>query len=55
MATKKFYHDIDMLNVGELKGARLQNITTSDKTTLASSLGSGNKGLQVWDTDLDAP
>ena len=55
MATKKFYHDIDMLNVGELKGARLQNITTSDKTTLASSLGAGNVGLQVWDTDLDAP
>ena len=55
MATKKFYHDIDMLNVGEIKGARLQNITTSDKTTLGASLGAGNVGLQVWDTDLAAP
>ena len=55
MATKKFYHDIDMLNVGELKGARLQNISTSDKDNLTPSLGAGNVGLQVWDTDLDAP
>lgn len=55
MATKKFYHDIDMLNVGEIKGARLQNITTSDKDILADSLGAGNVGLQVWDTDLAAP
>ena len=55
MATKKFYHDIDLVNVGQLVGARIQNITTSEKTTLASSLGTGNKGLQVWDTDLDAP
>ena len=55
MASKKFYHDIDLVNVGQLVGARIQNVTTAEKTTLASSLGTGNKGLQVWDTDLDAP
>ena len=55
MATKKFYHDIDLVNVGQLIGARIQNVTTSEKTTLGNTLGTAHKGLQVWDTDLDAP
>ena len=55
MAVKKFYHDIDLVNVGQLIGARLQNVTNAEKTTLASSLDPSHEGLQVWDTDDNAP
>lgn len=55
MATKQFYHDIDLVKVGQLVNARIQNVTTAEKTTLGSELGAGNVGLQVWDTDIGAP
>lgn len=50
MAIKKFYHDIDLLNVGELVGARTQNVTTAERDALAGILGANNEGLQIWDT-----
>lgn len=50
MATKKFYHDIDLLNVGQLVGARTQNVTTTERDALAATLGAANEGLTVWDT-----
>lgn len=46
------YHDLDLVRVSELKQARIQNITTSDRTTLGGSLGGTNTGLIVYDTDL---
>src|SRR6056297_904811 len=57
MATKQFYHDIDLVNVGQLIGARIQNLTTTERTNLVSaeSLDDTHKGLQVWDTTLNAP
>lgn len=55
MALKKFYHDIGLENVGQLVGARAQNITTADRTTLGGTLGAGNTGLHVYDTDLSMP
>jgi ribosomal protein S25 len=55
MATKQFYHDIDLVKVGQLVNARIQNVTTAEKTALGETLGSGNVGLQVWDTDIAAP
>lgn len=55
MATKQFYHDIDLVKVGQLVNARIQNVTTAEKTTLGSELGADNVGLQVWDTDIGAP
>lgn len=51
MAVKQYYHDIDQLNVGQLIGSRVQNISTSSRTGL--SLSADNKGLMVWDTDLN--
>jgi len=47
------YHDLDLVRVSQLKQARIQNITTTDRTTLAGSLGGTNTGLIVYDTDLD--
>lgn len=47
------YHDLDLVRVSQLKQARIQNITTADRTTLAGSLGGTNTGLIVYDTDLD--
>ena len=52
MAVKQFYHDIDLLNVGQLVGARLQNITSAQQSTLAGTLSVANKGLQIYNTEL---
>ena len=50
MASKQFYHDIDLVNVGQLVGARLQNVSASAMSTLAGQLGADNKGLTVYNT-----
>ena len=50
MAVKQFYHDIDLVNVGQLVGARLQNVSTTARNALAAQLGPNNVGLTVWDT-----
>lgn len=50
MAVKQFYHDIDLVNVGQLVGARLQNVSASAMATLAGQLGAANKGLTVYNT-----
>jgi len=55
MAIKKFYHDIDLVNIGQLIGARIQNVTNAEKTALAGDLDVNHKGLQVWDTQDNAP
>lgn len=54
MAEKLYYHDLDLVKVSQLKQARIQNITTTDRGTLAGTLNSGHIGLIVFDTDLDA-
>jgi hypothetical protein len=51
MATKKFYHDIDLVGVGQLLNTRLQNVTSSQEDTLASSLGQANKGLVIYNSE----
>lgn len=50
MATKQFYHDIDLVNVGQLVGARLQNVSSTAMATLGEQLGAANKGLTVYNT-----
>jgi hypothetical protein len=52
MATKLYYHDLDLVKVSELLNARIHNITTSARTTLGGTLATGNKGLLVYDTEL---
>lgn len=54
MASKSFYHDIDLEKLSELKNFRVHNITTSARGTLAGTLSTTHKGLSVWDTDLSA-
>jgi len=50
MSAKQFYHDIDLVNVGQLIGARLQNISGTAMATLAGQLGADNMGLCVYNT-----
>ena len=50
--TKKFYHNIDLLNVGQLIGARSQVVTTAERIALGNTLGTANDGVRVWDTSL---
>lgn len=42
----------DYQKVAIIKDALLNPLTTAARTTLGGGLGSGNKGLFVWDTDL---
>lgn len=51
MSSKDIYYDLDLQKVNQLLQARLQNITTADRTTLGGTLGVSNKGLVVYDTD----
>lgn len=50
MATKAFYHDIDLQGVGEVTNARVQNLSASQIDTLAATLGVANRGLIVYNT-----
>jgi hypothetical protein len=52
MATKSYYHDLNLEKVSQLTNARIQNITTADRGTLGGTLSASNKGLLVYDTDL---
>lgn len=50
MATKQFYHDIDLVKVGQLQNARLQNV--ADATALAAITSPG-VGQIVYQVDTD--
>lgn len=52
MAIKQFFHDIDLVNVGQLIGARYQNLTTVQQDALTLDLGAANSGLAIFNTDL---
>ncbi len=54
MATKQFYHDIDLVKVGQLVDARIQNVTSAEASALASTLTAANAGLIIFDTTLNA-
>ncbi len=51
MASKQFYHDIDLVAVGQLINARLQNVDNAGMAALAATLGAGNTGLVVYNTE----
>ena len=50
MATKQFFHDIDLVKVGQLVDARIQNVSDGEESALASSLSGSNAGLVVYNT-----
>ena len=50
MATKQFFHDIDLVKVGQLVDARIQNVSDAEESALASSLSGSNAGLVVYNT-----
>jgi hypothetical protein len=54
MATKQFYHDIDLVKVGQLVDARIQNVTSAEASALAATLTPANTGLIIFDTTLQA-
>lgn len=53
MATKSILHDLDLQKVSQLVQARIQNITTTDRTTLGGTLNTNHIGLIVYDTDAE--
>ena len=54
MANQRIMHDIDLVKVGQIIDARIQNVTAAEKSALAGTLGAGNAGLFVYDTDDEA-
>ena len=53
MAVKQFYHDIDLVSVGQLLNARLHNVDNAGETTLAGGLGASEEGLVIYNTETD--
>lgn len=51
MPVKEYYHDLDLVKVGQLINTRLHNVTTTQRNALASTLAGANEGLVVFDTD----
>lgn len=45
MATKQFYHDIDLVKVGQLKGARIENVANT--AALPATPGTGQIAYQL--------
>jgi hypothetical protein len=52
MGASVYYYDID-LNKNELLNARLHPVTTVERTALANTYNSNDKGIIVYDTTLD--
>lgn len=53
MATEKYYHDLDLVGISQLKNARKQNVTQAEMDALALVLGAENKGLFVFNTETE--
>lgn len=51
MSTVPFYSNLDLGSVAQLLNARLHNVDNAAQTTLAGTLGTGNEGLIVWNTE----
>lgn len=55
MTVKKFYHDIDLVKVGQLINARIQNVTNAERSALGLTLDGTNVGLMVFDSEDSLP
>ena len=52
MATKQFFHDIDLVKIGQLVDARIQNVTDTEESALAAQLAGQSAGLVVYNTTV---
>jgi predicted nucleic acid-binding Zn-ribbon protein len=50
MATKQFFHDIDLVKVGQLVDARIQNVTDAEESALAAQIVGQSAGLVIYNT-----
>lgn len=50
MASREIYTDLDLVKVSQILNTRLHNVTTTERNTLAGTLGGANEGLIVFDT-----
>lgn len=53
MATKQFFHDIDLVKVGQLVDARIQNVTDAEESALAAQIAGQSAGLVVYNTTVE--
>lgn len=53
MSTKQFYHNLDLVSVGQLLNTRLHNVDMAGETALAATLGVANTGLIIYNTAMD--
>ena len=54
MSNQRIMHDMDLAKVGQILDARIQNVTSAEKSALAGTLGTANAGLFVYDTEDEA-
>jgi hypothetical protein len=50
MATKAFYHDIDLKEIGQLVNFRVHNVTAAQQASIATTLNASNIGFLVYNT-----
>jgi len=55
MAAKQINVNHDFMKLGIIIDAKHNPLTTAARTTLGGTLGANNKGLFVWDIDLNIP
>lgn len=53
MPIREYYHDLDLVKVGQLVNARLHTVTTTERNALAATLNGTNEGLVVFDSTED--
>lgn len=53
MAVKQFYHDIDLISVGQLLNARLHNADNAAEAVLDGALTAAEEGFVIYNTDTD--
>lgn len=53
MAVKQFYHDIDLVSVGQVLNARLHNVDNAAEAILDGALTATEEGFVVYNTDTD--
>lgn len=53
MAVEKYYHDLDLVGVSQIKNARKHNVTQAEMDSLSLALGAEHKGLFIYNTETE--